>query len=350
MEDFDVRLGWVPLVRALEEFVTPVAGDRAWEQIKTAIRHEKLPARCLADGVTTDFKPHWLDFVIKFEDGWASGEAVAPHELSGRRDLLSFDRRKALEAGIAIAALPPIFAENIFVSWEHCRKLWPSGTGSASNTDAVVAEQVPTSPLVKAPSIPSSAIRFVNPVWDLRDVIGWVLDRDPAKFGRLMNEIDVQSAVRRTKLYTRWPRPEYDANAQTTLLHALQRGNLAAHHGETTLAREYWGSRTEQDFPRTLRLGVWFWRYDVLRLWPEAEEPIIAETAPRKRQRPSDEDLDRWMNENVRPGAKRDPTIADCCKANGARVRDAKRAWGRLPSEKRLKRGQKPSRPDQIEH
>jgi len=128
--------------------------------------------------------------------------------------------------------------------------------------------------------MPSSPMRFADPVWDLRDVIGWVLDRDPATFGRLMNEIDVERAVRLAKLYTRWPRPECDPNAQTTLLHALQRGDLVAHDGDTTLPREYWGSRTTRDFRRLLRLAVWFWRDDVLRLWPEAGGPAPPPTPP----------------------------------------------------------------------
>jgi hypothetical protein len=128
----------------------------------------------------------------------------------------------------------------------------------------------------------SSPIRFGNPVWDLRDVIGWVLDRDPAKFGRLMNEIDVETAVHVAKFYTRWPRPECDANAPTTLLHALQRGDLAAHDGDTALPREYWGSRTTRDFRPALRLAIWFWSCDVLRLWPEAGGPPPPAAEPKE--------------------------------------------------------------------
>ena len=63
--------------------------------------------------------------------------------------------------------------------------------------------------------------RFNHPVWDLRDVIGWVLDRDPAQFGRIHSSEDARSAVRIALFYKRWPRKARDPNALMTILHAL---------------------------------------------------------------------------------------------------------------------------------
>jgi hypothetical protein len=69
----------------------------------------------------------------------------------------------------------------------------------------------------------------------------------------------------------------------------------------------------------------------------------------RERQRPSADILNKWMAENVKHGDKRDPTIADCCDKTGATVRQAKAAWTRLPADRKLKRGQKPTAPGKIE-
>jgi hypothetical protein len=45
------------------------------------------------------------------------------------------------------------------------------------------------------------AIRFNHPLWDLRDVLGWVLDRKPARFGRINSGEDWKSAMGRAVLY-----------------------------------------------------------------------------------------------------------------------------------------------------
>jgi hypothetical protein len=110
--------------------------------------------------------------------------------------------------------------------------------------------------------------RFDYPIWPLRDVLGWVLDRDPVKFGRLFTEEDAKSALFRAFVYnTRWPRPERDLQAQTTLLHALQRGELLAYDGPDLVARGFWTDKTPQyirDCSRFL-----FRREDVIALWPD---------------------------------------------------------------------------------
>ena len=46
---------------------------------------------------------------------------------------------------------------------------------------------------------------------------------------------------------------------------------------------------------------------------------------------PTPAQLDEWMRRNVKPGHKREPTIADCRSATGATVRGAKAAWDAAP-------------------
>ncbi len=66
-------------------------------------------------------------------------------------------------------------------------------------------------------------------------------------------------------------------------------------------------------------------------------------------KRPTDAELDEWMKRNVKPGAKRDPTIADCREATGATVRAAAAARRRLPDKILLRPGQK-RLPPEIDH
>jgi hypothetical protein len=126
---------------------------------------------------------------------------------------------------------------------------------------------------------PPSAGRFNHPVWDLRDVIGWVLDRDPAKFGRIHSVEDARSAVHIALFYNSWPRNERDPNALTTILHALQRGELVAHQAKSALPREHWGGITERGLRFAIRDGLWFWREDVLTLWP-VEAAALSQAPP----------------------------------------------------------------------
>ena len=48
---------------------------------------------------------------------------------------------------------------------------------------------------------------FDDPIWSMRDAVGWVLDRDPGKFGRFWAEEDLKGALFGALLYTRYPRP-----------------------------------------------------------------------------------------------------------------------------------------------
>jgi TIR domain len=105
MEDFDARLGWYPIGNALA-IIGPVAGSSAWQEMKSAIRHKALPARCLADGVTRDLVPHWLDFLA-----WNEPEG----------DVLWFDRDKARRKDVFV----PNRAEKIVVAAVELSRLWP---------------------------------------------------------------------------------------------------------------------------------------------------------------------------------------------------------------------------------
>ena len=105
------------------------------------------------------------------------------------------------------------------------------------------------------------AARFAHPVWDLRDVVGWVLDRDPGRFGRINSDADWQSAAWAARFYPNMPRTEFDRHADQTLLHALQRGELAGYQGTVPIPRQFWMDKTEL----TLRYCVaYFYREEVL--------------------------------------------------------------------------------------
>jgi hypothetical protein len=65
---------------------------------------------------------------------------------------------------------------------------------------------------------------------------------------------------------------------------------------------------------------------------------------PPTAKRPTDAQLDEWMTRNVKPGAKRDPTILDCRQETGATVRAAIAAWTRIPADRRRRRGRPPEK------
>lgn len=107
IDAFNVRLRWIPLADGLE-----IIGTDAWEAVKNAIRREALRARCRADGITRDLKPHWLDF-LAFDD---------PAE-----DVLWFDREKVWRARTRDASPEPVpdRASEIVLLLAQCRELWP---------------------------------------------------------------------------------------------------------------------------------------------------------------------------------------------------------------------------------
>jgi hypothetical protein len=109
-----------------------------------------------------------------------------------------------------------------------CRHSGLAGKVKVRKTDfdALVAEHMSSrSFAVEEPG----AARFAHPVWDLRDVFGWVRDRDPGGFGRINSDADWQSAAWAARFYPNMPRTEFDRHADQTLLHALQRGELTGY-------------------------------------------------------------------------------------------------------------------------
>ena len=73
------------------------------------------------------------------------------------------------------------------------------------------------------------------------DVLGWMLDRDQVKFGRLFTDEDIKSALIGT---IRRPRTERDRQMLTTVLHALQRGELVVYNGADAVSRDFWTDKT----------------------------------------------------------------------------------------------------------
>jgi hypothetical protein len=69
----------------------------------------------------------------------------------------------------------------------------------------------------------------------------------------------------------------------------------------------------------------------------------------RKTKRPTPAELDSWMQSNISRFVKRDQTIKACRDDTGSTVRDAAAAFGRLPADRRLGRGKKPSQAGEIE-
>ena len=110
--------------------------------------------------------------------------------------------------------------------------------------------------------------RFENPVWEIGEVLGWLIDRDAAKFGRIVTIENLRGAKRYEVPYEGGNIPE------RILLHALQRGDLTASDTTTvansaSISREYWKLKNESDIQAEIARQLKFWRDDVLRLWPD---------------------------------------------------------------------------------
>jgi hypothetical protein len=104
-----------------------------------------------------------------------------------------------------------------------------------------------------------------------------VLDRDPAKFGRLYTEEDIKSALFSLH-YTRAARPEHDPQVLTTVLHALQRGDLVAYDGTNPISRDFWTDKTLQYIRDST--PFLFRREHVLALWPDPRAQISKAPPP----------------------------------------------------------------------
>jgi hypothetical protein len=60
----------------------------------------------------------------------------------------------------------------------------------------------------------------------------------------------------------------------------MQCDQLVAHKGNTGLPREHWGAQTEIGLRSAIARGLWFWREDVLRLWPDEAAQVPQQRPP----------------------------------------------------------------------
>jgi hypothetical protein len=116
-------------------------------------------------------------------------------------------------------------------------------------------------------SIPSPE-RFNNSWWVIGDVIGWIADRDPEKFGRIATVADLPLPIFQSDPNLRERAPEI------RLLRALERGDLVAYDPSNgkPVPRHFWRFKNEGDVSALFGRGYSFEREHVLRLWPESEK------------------------------------------------------------------------------
>ena len=103
--------------------------------------------------------------------------------------------------------------------------------------------------------------RFLEPYWDVRDVLGWLIDRDPKRFGRIFNPSDLPAAT----LYIDPARK--DDNPTRTLLHAFREGQLQAFRDGQRVPVEFWSTRSAANVLDDVDTRVR--RNDALAIWPE---------------------------------------------------------------------------------
>ena len=114
----------------------------------------------------------------------------------------------------------------------------------------------------EAPMTTSQPWRFLEPYWNVRDVLGWLIDRDPKRFARIFNLSDLRAAT----LYRKPGRK--DNNPTRTLLHAFQEGRLQAFRDGQSVPVEFWSTRSAANVRDDVDTRVR--RNDVLALWPES--------------------------------------------------------------------------------
>jgi hypothetical protein len=107
--------------------------------------------------------------------------------------------------------------------------------------------------------------RFNSPRWYLADVFGWLLDRDPARFGSIF---EAEEWLPESYGEAMAPDRQNKPLSRTVLMEALQRGDLIAYdpRGER-VDPGFWLAKSEHDLP-ALGQVYRFHRDDVLRLWP----------------------------------------------------------------------------------
>jgi hypothetical protein len=104
--------------------------------------------------------------------------------------------------------------------------------------------------------------RLRDPIWGIGDALGWLPDRNPASFGRFWTTDDFLSEQRYKST-----KPSLCRRPQRVLLHALQRGQLAAYEQTKRLDRTFWIDKFDTFIPKGIGRFV-VESDEVLRLWP----------------------------------------------------------------------------------
>jgi hypothetical protein len=162
-----------------------------------------------------------------------------------------------------------------------------------------------------------------------------VLDRDPAKFGRLYTEQDIKSALFHRN-YTTDASPEHDPSPTMVLLHALQRGDLVAYDGTDRVSREFWTDKT----PRYIRDSTRFLfrSEDVLAFWPDLRPqksrcpppitPLRGGQAAATVSKPEDDDrLPNWRIWKHIPEVKTYEAVALSLNIDPDKIRHSPHSW-----------------------
>lgn len=162
--------------------------------------------------------------------------------------------------------------------------------------------------------------RFDDPSWSLADAFGWVLDRDPAKFGRLRTATAWGAAT--SGFYDGVPSSERALQAAKVLLHAVQRGELIAIDGKgNRVSPDDWLAVTIDALSGLRHRGFVFRREHVLRLWPADDERLAAGPADRtsapigygyrtNREASAEEACASWFSGLDRAPGNKDATFA----------------------------------------
>jgi hypothetical protein len=132
--------------------------------------------------------------------------------------------------------------------------------------------------------------RFNEALWDMSDVVGWLLYRDPKNFGALLTSGDLRRAT--------WK--ENAGVIFRELLNALQRGVLKAYRNCKEIPSDEWFAQKQpwEIIAHAMGNGVVFRSADVLRLYPEGE--IVSRKSPTC-VGPAPELIEELMHSNAKP-------------------------------------------------
>jgi hypothetical protein len=226
-----------------------ISKDDAWADLRTKIAEREIEARCRAiwkpgrDTQGQPFLPEWLSLVA----------AERPEDNRIRFRAPGYWHTG--ECALCVTE-PPQYARDIEVDAARLDALYP---------DEERPETQPVHLAIgdAAQQAPSPAAReFLDPFWSVRQIIGWLIDRDPRQFSRLFDRTDLLAQLRYKKP------AEGDHDPLRTLLNAFQEGRLLGVRKGKKVSAETWATTTIEHLRGDVDTRVW--RGDVLRLWPEA--------------------------------------------------------------------------------